>query len=204
LPGLGYVCAMAQPDILALCNEALLSLGESPIDDLEGDGVTNAVCRIKYRSIVDTLLGSHPWLFNRTILVLNRLAASPPAAAGFSAQYQLPLLCFRIICPYVSGRRVTAWEQAGSVLYLDANLSDEVALEFHTRADERLWKPAFRQAVVARLAAEFCVPVCDDTVRANALMQMAERELAKARHTNASEHPAMRLRSNKLAARRFS
>lgn len=187
---------------LTICNEALLALGEQPLDDFEADSAAASVARLRYQTIVDELLGGHPWQFNRRIARLAALTDPPPLAAGFSAAYQLPPLCFRIICAFIGGGRVTEWRQAEGVLWIDAGLSDTVELEYHSRADESAWKPGFRQAVISRLAAEFCIPVTDDTVRAKLLFELAEMQLRQARHLNATEQPAQRLPTGRWAARR--
>lgn len=192
---------MADTSSLILANEALIALGEPPIDDFDAGGSAATVARLTTQPIIDALLGSHPWTFNRQIVALNRLAEAPSEASGFAAAYQLPVACFRIVAAYVNGGRVLDWGEAGTTLLLDAGADDLVELEFHGRGDVLSWRPLFRRAVVNRLAAEFCIPITDDTVRAKLLHQLAELEMAKARHQNAVEKPAHRLPVGRWQAR---
>src|SRR4051812_49566217 len=66
----------------------------------------------------------------------------------------------------------------GTRLLADA---DSVTIAYQRRADEASFPVFFVQALVARLAAEFCVPLTEGTARAAELMQLAELELRRAR-----------------------
>lgn len=186
-------------DQITLCNEALVLLGEAPIDDLDSAATPETVALLLYQSTVDQLLGSHPWTFNRNVVTLSRISAAPAAATQFSAQYQLPDLCFRIVAAYVNAVRVTEWGEAQAKLYIDAGVDDVVELEYHTRAAPYLWRPAFRQAVVLGLAAAFALPITDEPAKTKLFTELHTRQLALARHLNASEKPAIRLQTGRLA-----
>lgn len=189
-------------DPLDICNEALVLLGENPIDDLDSALTGAIVAKTFYRGRADSLMAAHPWVFNRALVDLSRLSAAPPAASGYAAQYQLPNPCYRIVCPYVDGRPLAEWGVAGQVIYLDAEATETVALEYHTRCTESLWPPEFRRAVMLGLAADMAIPITEDPARAKLLNDLLLRQLAEARHKNATEKPAIRLRTGRLAARR--
>ncbi|MBW8268287.1 hypothetical protein [Caldovatus aquaticus] len=193
---------MAQADALRLCSDALVLIGESPIETFEGASAAQVVANARYQPIADLLLASHPWRFNRRIETLARLADPPAEASGYSAAYALPTDCLRIVAPFVDGTVAPGWEPAETAIWLDAEASQTVALEYHARVDELRWTPAFRQAVVYRLAAEFAVPIRDDPKLQGAMLQLAARELAIARHQNASERPARRIPLGRFEALR--
>jgi hypothetical protein len=193
---------MATTDAIAICSQALLLVGESSIDSFEGDTVAHEVANARYAAIRDLMLGDHPWRFNRRFDVLNRLSAAPPAATGYAAAYQLPIPCYRIVAPFVAGTRVTSWQVGSGHLWIDAMSSEEVALEYHGLADETLWTPAFRQAVVYRLAADFAVPVREDQAMQRGYLEVAAAQLTRAKHGNATEQPQPGLRLTRFAAAR--
>ncbi|MBX6375359.1 MAG: hypothetical protein IRZ13_14135 [Acetobacteraceae bacterium] len=193
---------MAQADALKICSDALVLIGENPIDSFEGASAAQVVANARYQPTADLLLASHPWRFNRRIEMLARLAAAPSAATGYSAAYALPAGVLRIVAPFVDGMVAPGWEPTETAIWLDAEPTQTVELEYHARVDEIRWPPAFRQALVYRLAAEFAVPIRDDTKIQQAMLQLAERELALARHQNASERPARRIPVGRFEALR--
>ena len=109
----------------------------------------------------------------------------------------------RIVAPFVDGAVAPGWEPTETAIWLDAEPTQTVELEYHARVDEIRWTPAFRQAVTYRLAAEFAVPIRDDSKIQAAMMQLAEAELAKARHQNASERPVRRIPVGRFQALRL-
>jgi hypothetical protein len=63
-------------------------------------------------------------------------------------------------------------------LHADA---DAVTLTHIFRPDESAFPPFFAAALVARLAAEFCLPLTDSASRSELLFRLAEQELRQAR-----------------------
>ena len=60
-------------------------------------------------------------------------------------------------------------------------------LTYVFRPDESAFPPFFDQALIARLAAEFCLPLTESTTRAEALHRLAEAEFRRARLIDAQE-----------------
>jgi len=180
---------MATIDALKLCSDALLLLGEEAIADFEGASVPQQVAAARYGELRDLMLASHPWRFNRAFVELGRLTAAPLPAVGFDAAYQLPIPCYRIVVPYVDGTRIRDWAVGSGVIWLDATASQTVSLEYHGAADEALWTPDFRQAVVYRLAADFAMTIREDMKARDLYLRDSEAQLSKARHRNAGEQP---------------
>jgi hypothetical protein len=192
---------MSTADALTLASAALLQLGEAPIDSFDGGTTPQVVAKRTYQRVVDAMLGGHPWVFNRKVLALARLSAAPAAATGYSAAYQLPVLCFRIVRPFVDTLTVEDWGLTTGALLIDATVDQLVELEYHTRVDETLFSPQFTEALVLQLAAEMALPLTEDLNRADLLGKRAALELARARHTNATEKPAIRMATGRLQAR---
>src|SRR3954453_13630774 len=57
--------------------------------------------------------------------------------------------------------------------------ANSVTVAYQRRAEEASFPVFFVQALVARLAAEFCVPLTEGTARAAELMQLAELGLRR-------------------------
>ena len=63
----------------------------------------------------------------------------------------------------------------------------QVTLTYVFRPDESGFPPFFASALVARLAAEFCIPLTENTGRAQLLLAQAEQELRSARRTDSQQ-----------------
>lgn len=63
------------------------------------------------------------------------------------------------------------------------------------RPDESAYPPYFDQALIAKLAAEFTIPVTESTSRAEAMFRMAEREYERARQIDAQQDTPAALQS---------
>ena len=55
------------------------------------------------------------------------------------------------------------------------------------RPDESAFPPFFAAALVARLAAEFCIPLTENSSRAEMLFRLAEGELRTARQIDSQQ-----------------
>ena len=184
---------MAQTDAIIICNEALVLIGEEPIENLTGATAAHVAANLLYQATVDDMLASHPWHWNRDFTRLSRLTEAPNESVGFSAAYSLPVDQLRIICPFVNTYPVTDWQPGEQVIWLDAGVDDTVDLEYHRRVDEARFSRQFRTALVHSLAGQFCVPIRDDRAMREGFLKMAEMQMAKARHQNATERPAQRM-----------
>lgn len=168
---------------LALCSRALLKLGAAPIASFEEGTVEAEVAANLYPSTRDALLSSHPWGFARGQVRLPRLAASP--VADYDHAFQLPADFLRGIS--TGGVRYRIAERR---LHASA---DEIVLTYIFRPAEGDFPPFFDQALIARLAAEFCAPVTESTTRTQLLFRLADDELRRARLIDAQQETAQAL-----------
>lgn len=194
---------MAETDALRICSAALILLGEASITDFEEGTAAAEACAARFQPVADAMLASHPWRFNRIQRDLSRLEAEPPAGIPYSAGYTLPGNCFRVVVPFVGGCPVTEWTVMEGVLYLDAEASETVTLQFHGRVDEALWPPSFVLALTHKLAGELAVAVRDDAKAAEVYESRSLRSAAMARHQNGTEEPQVAIITGRLAARRL-
>lgn len=160
-----------------LCSRALLKIGANPISSLD-DGTTEArVCGSLYPFVRDGLLTCHSWNFATHQENLPRLAIHP--VADFSHAYSLPANCLRVLSagPAGSGHGLT-YRIRQNLLVTD---SDTVIVTFISRPPESAFPPFFNTALVAKLAAEFSIPLTDSTSRWQSLNDVFESELARAK-----------------------
>jgi hypothetical protein len=156
---------------LVLCSRALLKIGAQPIASLEEGTAEAEVAANLYPSVRDAALSAHPWSFATGQASLPRLAAQPHA--DFAHAFQLPSGFLRALAAGDIAYRIHE-----DKLHSDAK---QVVLTYVFRPDEADFPPFFASALVARLAAEFCIPLTESASRAELLFRLAEREMREAR-----------------------
>ena len=163
--------------MIAICSRALIKIGAEPISSLQEGTAESLIAASLYPTARDGLLSSYPWSFATAQRGLKRLAAQP--LADFAFAYQLPPDFLRALSAGAggSGRGLTYRIVQGR-LHTD---SEEVMLSYILRPAEADFPPFFTQALIARLAAEFCLPLTESTARAEALHKLAEDETRRAR-----------------------
>jgi hypothetical protein len=171
------------PTPLALISRALLRLGAQPLASLE-DGTAEAeVAANLYPAARDALLSAHPWSFATGQSDLARLAAAPHA--DFAHAFGLPPGFLRALSAGTAGRgRGLPYRIHEDRLHADAG---SVTLTYVFRPDESAFPPFFAAALVARLAAEFCLPLTESASRAEMLARLAEAEFRTARGVDSQQ-----------------
>ncbi|WP_439598956.1 hypothetical protein [Falsiroseomonas sp.] len=162
---------------VALCSRALLRLGAQPVASLDEGTAEAEVAANLYAPTRDALLSAHPWSFATGQASLPRLSAAPPADMAHA--FQLPTGFLRALSAGQGGRGGgMPYRLHEDRLHADAA---SVTLTYIFRPDESAFPPFFAQALVARLAAEFCLPLTDSASRAEMLFRLAEGEMRSAR-----------------------
>ena len=167
---------------LVLCSRALLRIGAQPIASLEEGTAEAEVAANLYEGARDALLAAHPWSFATGQMVLPRLLDVP--VADETHAFQMPGNCLRVLSAgagaggYGGRGRGLDYRIHESRLHADAS---QVVLTYIFRPEERSFPPHFASALVARLAAEFCIPLTDSTSRAEMLQRLAGAEFKEAR-----------------------
>jgi len=156
---------------LTLCSRALLRLGAQPVASLTEGTAEAEVAANLYPGIRDALLSAHPWTFATGQADLGRLSATPHA--DFANAFALPPAFLRALS---AGRIPYRIHEAA--LHADAGA---VTLTYVFRPDESAFPPFFAAALVARLAAEFCLPLTESASRSELLFRLADTELRAAR-----------------------
>lgn len=182
-----------------LCAAALLKLGARAIDGFDDPTVEAECARRLYPLVRDGLLVAHPWSFT---LAAARLTPEPePPLADFRRGFALPADHLRTISAGVGQTaRGLTYRIQGAKLLADA---EEVTVAYQRRTGETMFPAFFVQALVARLAAEFCIPVTEGTARAGELVQLAEIELRRARLADSQQATPRRLEDFTLIEARY-
>ena len=122
---------------------------------------------------------------------MNLTPLADPPIADFQKAFQIPIDFLRAMSAGQGGRgRGLYYRIARGALHTNA---DDVTLSYIFRPEEEEFPPYFDMALIARLAAEFCIPVTENTSRAEALYKIADIEYARARQIDAQQDSPNRI-----------
>lgn len=183
-----------------LCATALVKLGAQPITSFDDAGAEAAIARRLYPVARDALLGSFPWRFAATTAQLQALPGTPAADFGFAVR--LPTDCLRVVSAGVgrASQGLTYRIEGDRLLAGYA----PVTVAYQRRVDEADFPPFFVQALVCRLAAELCIPITEQSGRAQDLYRIAEAELRVARLLDSQQGTPRRIEDFTLIGARFA
>ncbi|MEQ8966179.1 MAG: hypothetical protein RID91_10165 [Azospirillaceae bacterium] len=172
---------------VALCGRALLKIGAAAIQSFDEKSAEAEVAGALYAPLRDALLSAHPWSFATRQARLARLDGAP--VADYAHAFQLPADFLRALSAgRAPGGRGLDYRIAERRLHTDA---EEVVLTYVFRPGEADTPAFFDQALIARLAAELCIPLTESTSRGESLSRLAEEELRRARLVDAQQDSAV-------------
>lgn len=161
-----------------LCARALLKLGAAPIASFADDKAEAMLAQGLYASVRNGLLVQYPWRFAVAQMALAPLQTAP--LSEFTYAFQLP-------ADFLRALNVSNGGIYRIVRHTLHSHSPEVLLSYIYQPDESYFPAHFQTALVARLAAEFCLPLTENTSRADVLMRHAEQEFAKAKRVDTQQ-----------------
>ncbi|MBL4747324.1 MAG: hypothetical protein JKY17_00570 [Magnetovibrio sp.] len=161
---------------IALCSRALLKIGCRSITSFDEGTAEAEVAGNLYETTRDALLSAHPWSFATAQETLPRLEAVP--IADYTYAFQLPSGFLRALSAGAGRGKGLNYRIQERRLHTH---SPDVVLTYIFRPVETEFPPFFDQILIARLAAEFCIPLTDSTSRTEALLKIASHEFRQAR-----------------------
>ena len=164
---------------IEIISNAMVLLGASPISSLT-EGTEGVVANALYESTYYGLLASHSWRFATKKVSLSRLTATP--LNEFSYQFQLPTDTITVVRDYDG----SDYEIFGDKLYSN---DKEVEIDYRYKISETNLPDYFVLALQFLLAAQFAVPITDNTQRAQLYEGLYERQLSRAKYIDSSARP---------------
>lgn len=165
------------PSDIDLCSWALLRIGAHRISSF-ADGTTEAqVAAGIYPHVRDAMLAGHFWNFAVRVRALAEAVETP--AADWAAAYPLPVDCLRVISVGTgTSSRGGDYAVVGRAIHAAAG---GATLAYIARVVETDWPAYFADAIAAQLAAEFVIPLTDQTSRWEGLTKLADAAVRRAR-----------------------
>lgn len=177
-----------------ICNLALGYLGTNPIVAL-ADATTEArLCNAFYGPVKLSLLEERNWTFAKHVWTANLLGAL--TNSKWVAEYLIPANCIRVHrVDDGSGAYDIEWERVGDRIYTD-QAADPIYVEgVDDSVTENTFSSAFCFALAARLAAEICIPLTENTTLWQSMHQLAEKKLKEAAGSDGSQGKSEQVRS---------
>lgn len=180
-----------------ICNQALYRLGEvNPITSMDERSAEAETLRSVYGASRDALLSAFPWPWAKRVVPLALLSAESHPFWRYT--YAYPPGCLRVLALFneVEPARYrgeselpTEYEltSGASGRRILSNLDGARCTYIHRVEDPLLWDPLFRQAFIARLAADVALPITGSDTRMRELQDLAQRAYYSAIASMAAE-----------------
>ena len=166
---------------ISMCSNALLLIGHSTISSFTDPGAGPEVAANLYDTTYENLLTQHRWRFATAKRQLSQLTSSPLNEWQYA--YTLP-------ADYLTGFRVypsTDYEIYENKLYSNEN---EIAIDYIFKPDESRLPAYFVKLMEFHLAAQFAIPVTDNTAKAEEYRRMYEDQLRRAKFIDSQARPS--------------
>lgn len=207
---------MAKLSLIDLVNDALATLGEQPIVNLEKENATSTsiLVRMKYPLVQRALLMEADWNCARKTAKLARLAYPPKI--GYNYAFQLPTdpECLHVqqisvdkgetfvdlnaYYNWNAGPKESIFDIDGDMLLCNV---DEVWIKYTGLIDPAEFDPFLAAAFSAQLAAELAYAIPASASFAQYLAQVANQKLKKAKSRNALDRNILRPEGEVIAVR---
>lgn len=160
-----------------ICSRALVKLGASAISSFDEDTTEAHVARQLYEITLDSLLALYPWRFALKQAQLGRLSLAPETDYRYA--YALPNDCIRVLSAGASVKG-TGLDYRLVNKTLQTN-GESVILTYISRPNEVDFPAFFMEALIAKLASEFCLPLTESTTRTDYLRKLTQEAVQNAR-----------------------
>lgn len=165
---------------ISMCSNALLLIGHGTISSFTEGGAGAEVASNLYETTYENALTLHRWRFASGKAQLSQLVAAP--LNEWTYAYQLP-------ADYLAGIKVypnTDFEIYEDKLYSNSN---EVALDYVFKPDESKLPPYFVKLMEFHLAAQFAIPVTDNSTKSETYERKFMEQLKRAKFVDSQSRP---------------
>lgn len=141
-----------------IVNLALTGIGAARITSLTDNTETARKCNAVFEPIRDEVLASYPWKFAKKRKKLALLSEAP--IAGYTNAFQIPSDCLRVIGSDLDAVKAP-WDREGQTIVTDESA---ITIQYIERVtDPNRFSAAFITALSARLEAELCYPITQNS-----------------------------------------
>ena len=180
-----------------LISNALILIGDTPINSLTGGSRRETVANNLYDNIVQNELTKHRWGFARKQAQISRLTDPPVDTTRWKTVYQLPTdLLFLITVSPDSNYQVY-----GDKVYSNSNQALYADYIANTPEDE--WPVYFAKMIEYALAMDFAASIRDSSAARGEMAAAYVNASRMARFTDSQQYPTELVRSNPFVNVRY-
>lgn len=190
---------MSGTSAVSICSNALLLLGDSPIDSFDVDNNRTRLCANLYDQKRDKVLRLHPWN-----CAIKRVVLSPDTDGpefGWTYQFTLPDDWLRTLSVGDEEEGADDYVLEGRKLLMDTNVCN---LRYIFRNEvEATWDSILVDAMTQVMVAALAYPITKSTTKQAADEEIVKRVLKEARAVDGQESPPETLGDFPLLANRM-
>jgi len=169
--------------IVSIVNNALARIGVDAILTLTEDSEAARLANLTFEQMRDDVLADHVWNFSIKRVELAQDVDGP--VFGYTYQYTLPVDCMKVLnmeevtmVYEIEGRKLVTDEGTARIKYISRVI------------DPNEYSPKFVEALSARCASEWAVPLVESNSLAQNMTELYIRKLSDARSVDSQESGA--------------
>lgn len=180
---------------------ALIKLGAEPILSADDDSTRARLCKLRFPTVRDNVLQSHPWRFATAYVALSPITPKPVDNFEFAYVFQLPDDCLSVLGTSLG--EFDCWEELENK-QLGTNIS-EVTVKFIRRVtDVNKFSPSFISTLEYALARDLAYPITQSDAKVQAMDSLYKAELSASRFNNSRPSSTKQVQSDEwLLSRRY-
>tara|TARA_Y100000385_G_scaffold78762_1_gene80075 strand:+ start:1468 stop:2028 length:561 start_codon:yes stop_codon:yes gene_type:complete len=180
-----------------LISNALILIGDTPINSLTGGSRRETVANNLYDNIVQNELTKHRWGFARRQEQMSRLTDVPVNPNQWATIYQLPTdLLFLVTVSPDSNYQIY-----GDKVY--SNSDGALFADYIANTPEDEWPVYFAKMIEYALAMDFAASIRDSSAARGEMAAAYVNASRMARFTDSQQYPTQQVRSNPFTNVRF-
>ena len=165
-----------------ICNQALTFLGAERITSLTQNSENARRCNAIFEQTRNEVIRSHPWNF-AVARVSLALLSTTPVDSSFSAEFQLPADCLKVLT--ITDQADPEFKIEGRKLLCDYS---EVYIRYIKKVTDPVqFDDNFIEALAAKLAMKLAYPITESKTLAELSKELYDDILADARSIDAQE-----------------
>jgi len=182
---------------IEVAQKAMVLIGLEPLTAFTDNTDEALVANTIFEDVVSDCLGQHSWNFATGQKVLARLTNVP--VDRWDAAYALPTSPEVIQVQTVTIDDVPqAYDIYERYVYINADVTEEVVLNYIFRPETQYWPPTFTMWVIYRLASVFALSVTRKGDIAQSYTQLAEQQFRRAKARDSQQVTTQNLRLSRF------
>jgi len=182
---------------IEVAQKAMVLIGLEPLTAFTDNTDEALVANTIFEDVVSDCLGQHNWNFATGQKTLSRLTATP--VDRWDAAYALPTSpeVMQVITVTIDDvpQPYDIYER---YVYINAEVADDVVLNYVFRPDTQYWPPTFTMWVIFRLASVLALSVTRKADVASSYTRLAEEQFRKAKARDSQQVTTQGLRLSRF------